>query len=202
MASRERVAGVFDLPPTAKPKLRALAMRALQFTPPLDGKPIRIVLKPDLRAYRGKLLSAGERGTPVHAGSFLRRRQTILDSELTGDAAEFTRILIHEIFHFVWLRAGNPVRQSFEALLRLEQQHHARGELGWSAAVLRKRLSGRDAGHRSRLWREYVCESFCDTAAWCHAGIRSHPEFTLAPSFRRARKAWFSHFEAGRQVLV
>lgn len=172
--------------------------RALQSLPPLDGKPIRIILKPDLYAYRGKLLSEGDRGTPVHAASFLRRRETVLGSELTGNAAEFARILLHEIFHFVWLRTGNPARRSFEALLAEELRRHARGEMGWSAAISKKRFSSRDLRNRSRLWREYVCESFCDTAAWRYAGIRRHPEFTLAPVFRRARRAWFAQFGAGR----
>ncbi|MEN6533133.1 MAG: hypothetical protein ABFD60_13930 [Bryobacteraceae bacterium] len=201
MAVREQVARIFDLPPEKRPKLRALVERALETLPPLDGKPIRIILKPDLHAYRGKLLSRGDRGTPVHAGSFLRRRETVLDSELAGNKAEFARILLHEIFHFVWLRAGNPARKSFEALLAVELRRHARGELGWSAAISKKRLSSRDVRNRTRLWREYVCESFCDTAAWRYVGIRRHPEFTLAPAFHRARRGWFTQFDAGRILI-
>ena len=42
-----------------------------------------------------------------------------------------------------------------------------------------------------RLAKRYVCESFCDTAAWLFAGLRRHPEFTLSALDRRQRKRWF-----------
>jgi hypothetical protein len=92
------------------------------------------------------------------------------------------------LFHFVWLRAGNPVRQSFETLLSGETR---RGELGWSAEWRMGVLTPADVQGRSRRWREYCCESFCDTAAWLYSGVRRHPEFTLAARFRRARRVWF-----------
>ncbi len=42
---------------------------------------------------------------------------------------------------------------------------------------------------RTRPWREYCCESFCDTASWLHSGCDS--ENTLAAVRRRTRTAWF-----------
>jgi hypothetical protein len=101
---------------------------------------------------------------------------------------EFPRIFVHELFHFVWLRAGNPLRLAWEGRMRDEYRARARGELGWSAEWRRLALSKGDVAARSRRWREYCCESFCDTAAWLYAGVRRHGEFRLAARFRARRR--------------
>lgn len=163
----------------------------LRRAPGLEGRPIRVRLASGLRTCRGRLISGGRRGTEVHAGSFLRKRQIVLRSELLGQPAEFARIVLHEVFHFAWLRAGNPLRRSWEALLEGELRRHARGELGWSADGRKRRLGSRDCAARSRRWREYACESFCDSAAWLLGGARVHEEFTLARRFRQGRRLWF-----------
>ena len=156
--------------------------------PPLAGAPIRIETARRLRDRRG----------PVHAGSFLRERRINFDCT----RSEFPRIFVHEIFHFVWLRAGNPMRHSYEALLATEFAARARGELGWSAEWRKQALETRDVRLRSRRWREYCCESFCDTAAWLYAGVARHPEFTLAARFRGRRRAWFRKTVGNRELPV
>jgi hypothetical protein len=133
----------------------------------------------------------------VFAGSFLRKREIVLDAELIEDASERARILIHELFHFVWLRLGNPARASWSGLLEKELTSRARGELGWSSAW-------RKLAHRTdRQWREYICESFCDTSAWMYAGLDVHDEFTLARRWRLARRRWFeARFTADRSIRI
>lgn len=148
--------------------------------PPFEGAPIIIERSPGLRDRRGI----------VHAGSFVRERRIAL----ACSAAEFPRIFVHELFHFVWVRAGNPKRRSFERLLGGERHADARGELGWSAEWRQAALTPDDLRGRSRRWREYCCESFCDTAAWLYSGLADHPEFTLQHRFRLARRAWFATF--------
>jgi hypothetical protein len=106
-------------------------------------------------------------------------------------AAEFPRIFVHELFHFVWLRAGNPLRWSYENLLAAEFRSRAIGELGWSAEWRKAELKARDVRRRTRRWREYCAESFCDTAAWLYSGVVSHDEFTLPRRCRRSRRRWF-----------
>lgn len=157
-------------------RVRALAWRL----PPLAGAPVAVERAPGLRDRRGA----------VHAGAFLRERRIALDCS----PAEFPRIFVHELFHFVWLRAGNGPRHSFERLLAKERRKGARGELGWSAEWRKLALSAADVQNRTRPWREYCCESFCDTAAWLYAGLPRHPEFTLAARFRTGRRAWFATF--------
>jgi len=44
---------------------------------------------------------------------------------------------------------------------------------------------------RSRRWREYACESFCDSAACLLGGAGDHEEFTLARRVRENRRRWF-----------
>jgi hypothetical protein len=135
-----------------------------------------------LTAHRGNLLSAvPERGTPVHAASFIRRREIILEYELLGKP-NLPLILVHEIFHFVWARLSNASRASFTALLTEELRSNARGELGESSAV-RKEVD--------RYGRDYVCESFCDTAAWLYAPRRMRWKPTLAKRWRTGRRVWF-----------
>jgi hypothetical protein len=144
------------------------------------GAPIAIERMPGLRDHRGA----------VHAGAFLRERRITMDCS----RAEFPRIFVHELFHFVWLRAGNGARRSFERTLVAERRKGARGELGWSAEWRKLALTAPDVQNRTRRWREYCCESFCDTAAWLYAGLHRHAEFTLAAPFRSMRRAWFATF--------
>ena len=138
------------------------------------------------------------RGQEVHAASYVRKRRMVLDGALLKNPAELRRILIHELFHFVWVRLGNARRAGYQAVVRREMGERARGELGWSAEMRKQRLEGR-AG---RCWREYVCESFCDTGAWMYAGVRRHGEYTLAMRFRRRRAVWFAEAFGGGAVRV
>jgi hypothetical protein len=147
---------------------------------------------PALTAGAGKLYSNGIFGEPVHAAAYIRKRVIVLDRELERRSAELARILTHELFHFAWVRIGNPARWAFESLLLEEWKQRARGELGWSAEWRKSRLMARASPTRNRAqWREYACESFCDTAAWLYSGVRRHPEFTLAPRHRDRRARWF-----------
>jgi len=140
----------------------------------------------------------------VHAASFIRERRIVLDQTLLRSKSELSRILTHEMFHFAWFRLGNRHRRSWEQLLLAEFDLRARGELGWSAEMRKVKLAPGDSAARSRLWREYACESFCDTAAWLFSGSRAHPEFTLARRFKTSRRGWFSqlagHVEGGLRI--
>src|SRR5690349_5183293 len=109
--------------------------------PSFQGQAIAIRSFPGLRDRHGA----------VHAGSFLRKRVILFDCT----AAEFPRIFVHEVFHFAWLRSGNPRRKSFEQLLRAENLVKARGELGWSSEWRKRKLAANDSRNRTRRWREY-----------------------------------------------
>ncbi len=172
-------------------------------SPELRGLPIEIAFLAALRAHRGKLLSGhGAAGREVHAGSFLRQRKIVLDAALRKQPGELDRILTHELFHFAWLRLGNPKRRSYEDLLRREFRDGVKGELGWSAECAKTAIARVDARRRTRRWREYVCESFCDSGAWLFAGRGRHEEFTLPSSARRLRRAWFEQARLTRQISV
>jgi hypothetical protein len=172
-------------------------------SPRVEGLPIGIEFAPELRALRGKLVSGGAaRGREVHAGSFLRRRRIVLDAELARKPRELARILVHELFHFVWLRLGNGRRRRFEELIDAEFRSRARGELGWSAEHLKLALGPADRRERTRRWRSYVCESFCDTGAWLFSGVRRHGEFTLGAPARRRRREVFEELGLTRRISL
>ena len=155
--------------------------------PALSGRPIRVELHDSLGYHL--------------AATNIRRRLILLDREVLALRGDFERILMHEIFHFVWVRLSNPVRRDWERLLESEIGRHAPGELGWSAESRKHKLKPRSAVLRTTAWRHYACESFCDSAAWMFAGLRSHEEFTLAPRFRPARRAWLrEHLHAPLSV--
>jgi hypothetical protein len=150
--------------------------------PALTGSPLFVSVLPQLTAHRGKLLSAHpNRGTAVHAASFIRRREIVLESELLTKA-ELPLIVVHEVFHFVWVRLGNRLRASYAALLAEERRGKARGELGESSMVKKQ------AGGNSK---DHVCESFCDTAAWLYAPAATCGHVTLAKRWRLRRRTWF-----------
>lgn len=164
----------------------------------LRGAPIRVTFRANLRVARGRIVRAG--GEEVHAATFLRRRRIVLDEALRRNGRELQRILVHEVFHFAWLRLSNAVRRSWEDVLAGELARGREGELGWSAEWRKKELGPRDIDRRTRRWREYCCESYCDTAAWLFAGLTAHDEFTLGAAARRRRSAWF--FTLPRELRV
>ena len=116
----------------------------------------------------------------------------VFEEALIADADDFARIFVHELFHFVWLRLGNAKRKSYERVIAGELQGGVRGELGWSAEWRKKKIEPRDWKRRTRRWREYCCESFCDTAAWRYAGVKKHHEFTLESRARAMRREWLA----------
>src|SRR5258706_5465884 len=116
---------------------------------------------------------------PHLAATHTRRRVILLDSELLTKRGDFERILIHEIFHFVWVRLSNSKRRSWEKLLAREIDDGAEGELGWSAELRKLKLSRTAARKRSPTWRRYACGRFCDTAAWLLSWLARAEEFTL-----------------------
>jgi hypothetical protein len=184
----------------SRPYVEALRKRL----PDITGRSVQLRFLPDLRAGSRKLYSRHAYGEPVYAATFVHKRQIVLDSELAGKPRELARILTHEIFHFAWARLSNAARRSFENLLEREWKQGARGELGWSAELRKRGLSHtlRPTTHNPRRWRDYACESFCDTAAWMYSGVRRHPEFTLAKRHRIKRAAWFAATFDGRAVSI
>ena len=165
-----------------------LVVQVLRRLPPLAGEPITIGTARGLR----------DRNGPAHGGAFLRTRTILFDCT----RAELPRIFAHELFHFVWLHAGNGTRRAFEDLLAREWHAGARGELGWSAELRKVKLTARDVRDRNRRWRDYCCESFCDTAAWLYGGVARHEEFTLARPFREARREYFRQFLETRALSI
>jgi hypothetical protein len=79
------------------------------------------------------------RGVDMDAGAFLRERRVVLARHLRG--RELRRVTVHELFHFVWWRLGNPARHSWEALLLAER---ARGE----SRLVRRMAQGCAVGGR------------------------------------------------------
>ena len=139
-----------------------------------------------------------DRRGAVHAGSFLRERRIAFDCA----PAEFPRIFVHELFHFVWAQAGNPARLSFEDLVEGGTGGGRARRTGLVRGMAEAGAEPRRPAPRSRRWREYCCESFCDTAAWLYSGVPRHAEFTLAGRYRQRRRAWFLDSVEGRRLSI
>ena len=155
----------------------------------LTGGPIRVEIRRSLGAHL--------------AGTSIPRRVILLDAEVLARRGDFERILIHELFHFVWVRLSNQRRAAWERVLAEELRTQVKGELGWSAECRKDALARTDTRRRTLQWRRYACESFCDTAAWMFGGLRAHDEFTLPASSRRLRRRWFvQQFPVSRPVAV
>ena len=145
--------------------------------PALTGDPIRVEIRRSLG--------------PHLAATSIPTRTILLDRLVLARPGEFERILVHELFHFAWVRLGNPRRRDWERVLEAEFALHAPGELGWSAEWRKKKVRVSVIRKRTAAWRRYACESFCDSAAWMFAELERHDEFTLPARFRRIRRQWF-----------
>lgn len=137
---------------------------------------------------RGRLGTGQGGGIEVHAASWTRRREVVLDAGLAASGGELTRIVAHELFHFVWLRMNNGQRRAWGRLLAAER---TRGELGWSSEWRRRRLQGDDALLNTRRWRDYVSESFCDTGAWIVTGEAGDQDVTPGARWVGRRERFF-----------
>ena len=159
-------------------------------------------------AHRGTLppqLRNGDRST--QAVSYVREKVIVLRQRLFRQRWLGQRLFYHELCHFLWPRLGVRARKRFVRHLECERARGLRGELGYSAQYRKARLlrnTGAGAKHlfrtifQGQAWREYACESFCDTGAYALArAAGSRPalrsvEFTLGARRRPARlAAWW-----------
>lgn len=147
--------------------------------PELNGRPIRVILRASLG--------------PHLAATSIPRRVIYLDREVLAQRGDFERILVHELFHFVWVRLSNQARREWESLLSVEFRRRVKGELGWSAEWRKHKLGTQDVAARTPAWRRYACESFCDSAARLYSGLKNHEEFTLSSPWVRRRSAWMAN---------
>lgn len=139
-------------------------------------------------------------GNHLHAVSYIPQRYVVFQRDLFRRRVELGRILYHELCHFLWPRLGNPRRRSYEAVLRQEFRGGTRGELGYSAQWRKEKLRAdgdfpRRRAARRELWRDYVCESFCDTGSFVLLGLErraNHSEYTLSRAARRQRGRWIA----------
>ncbi len=123
----------------------------------------------------------------MYAASFIRQRRIVLEASLLSSPTTLRFIFVHEVFHFAWVRVGNRARNDYARLLTNELQHGARGELGESSAVKKAELRLQpEIPSASKLWRDYLCESFCDSAAYMLTGGSVHEGAKLAKSLDRA----------------
>ncbi len=168
---------------------------------PVSGPPL-FNGAPVLVRYRAGLRDSA--GNPAHAATSILGRQIFLDPELKRMPGEHRRILLHEYFHFVWVRLGNQRRWAWEEYLRNEWNSGAKGEAGWSAEWRKRELSAGDVAARTRRWREYCCESFCDTAAsiYNRRGAKAGSEVTLSAFRQRARLVWFRTHAGGSRFPI
>ena len=97
----------------ADPTSRAGSRRMQGVLPPLSGRPIRVELRRSLG--------------PHLAATHIPRRVILLDAGLLAQPGEFERILVHEIFHFAWVRLSNQTRRSWEGVLAAELAARVRG---------------------------------------------------------------------------
>jgi hypothetical protein len=139
---------------------------------------------------------------PHLAQTSIPRRSILLDRQVLRVRGDFERILVHELFHFAWVRLTNAARRSWERCLAREIGAGAAGELGWSSEWRKERLQAADWRRRTPAWRRYACESFCDTAAWLYAGLKRHQEFTLGARWQRRRRSWFERRLPGGPVGI
>ena len=182
----------FELAGAISARSRNLLLSTWTGLPLEPSSPVQLAFLPELTAHRGKLLSRAGRGTPVYAATFIRQRRIVLETTLLSTPAVLRFIFAHELFHFAWVRLGNKKRAEYSCLLVHEMEQRARGELGESAAVKKAELRDQpEISPGGPLWRDYVCESFCDSAACIFGEGSVHEGVKLAKTWTVMRRDWF-----------
>jgi hypothetical protein len=87
-------------------------------------------------------------------------------------------------------------------VINAEILHGANGELGWSAESMKLSVTDQDRTSRSRRWKDYICESFCDTAGWYFGTARRYSEMTLGPRERTLRRDWIREHLLDRPLTI
>ncbi len=193
-----RSCGRFRLLPQLSPTERRHLRRWIRQLPPAVAERL-----PRLRVRSaGEIVRVGQRvvfdtsvkaqgaDRTAQAVSYINTRLVVLRRRLFRQHRLGQRLFYHELCHFLWPRLGTPRRRAFDRVLRRELRAGVRGELGYTAALCKQALGRRRSG---APWREYVCESFCDTGAYAllrATGVASRArsvEFTLGRRQRAAR---------------
>lgn len=167
----------------------------LRILPPLKMASVDrlTALGPEL--FINHIPQAGRKHFPgkIHAASFIPQRYIVFHHDLFQRRIELGRIAYHELCHFLWLRLGNSRREIFAELLKKEFDEKVKGELGYSSEWRKFELQTAIADRANvlpRAWRDYVCESFCDTGSFVlldDERRQRHSEFTLRKAARERR---------------
>jgi hypothetical protein len=184
--------GFLKITRTADARTRKRLLTTWTGLPIEPAAAVQVAFLPRLTDYRGKLLSGDHRGTPIYAAAFVRERRIVLETDLvkTPDALRF--IFVHELFHLAWLRLGNGRREAFRKLLVNEIAANVRGELGESSTVKKGQwMACPEFSVRAPNWRDYTCESFCDSAASFYAAGRVPSGYKIGKAWTAIRRDWF-----------
>jgi len=138
----------------------------------------------------------------VYAGSFLRKRRIVLEQQMVKTPRVLERIFVHEVFHFVWSRLSRKLRDSYAQMIMDEFRRGIKGELGWSADSMKINLSAEDREALNRRWKDYLCESFCDTAGLMYGRATRYAEMTLDRDTREARRQWMLDHIDNRALTI
>jgi hypothetical protein len=125
----------------------------------------------------------------------------VLEQQMVKTPRVLERIFVHEVFHFVWSRLNRSLRDSYADLVRAELARSVKGELGWSAESMKMNLAPEDVESGTRRWKDYLCESFCDTAGWLYGSAARYSEMTLDRKSRELRRKWFEQHLESRSAL-
>ena len=139
---------------------------------PLTGRPIEI-------RYQANLLDTA--GNAAHAATFIRDRLIVLDEDLQKDSrgARCAFCSMNCCTSSGCGRETGAASHGKTSCAKNGKRAFAANADGRPSGA-RMQLRAVDVRVRTRAWREYCCESFCDTGAWfCGGGEK---EVTLAPA--------------------
>ena len=126
-----------------------------------------------------------DRRGPVHGGSFLRERRIALDCT----RAEFPRIFVHEVAHFIWLRLGNRARRSYEDVLRAESRRGP-GRTGLERGVAQGRALAPQESRAVPALARILLREFLRHRGVAVRRLEAAPRVHTARRWR-ARRRWF-----------
>jgi hypothetical protein len=179
--------------------------------------PVRIVLAPFLERLAGDsaplmVSHAPPESNRLRSAYLLDKSATLFFAVKDENPSEYHQVFFNTIAHLLSRRVGKETQGKYATLLLAEMQQHVNGEVdegSWSRKQTLPKTIDNQPPPKSKLFREYIAQSFADTMTLymhgicCDIDVETGPRQLPSRWLRKRLEALYTWFPPpdGRPVL-